>query len=222
MVNNKSVIIGYDAVSPLGTDMDVFDDSWAYYPNIMAQKGAFVLEPNYHGSANYGQAFAESIKGKYYELEVPDILAGVDALIAKGWVDPDKLGTIGWSNGGILSIALTTWTKRFKAAGIGAADVNWTSDYGNCSFGVSFDNYYFKGAPWDQLEHYIQKSPLFYLKDMKVPTIIFHGTEDTSVPYEQGWEYYRASSRSARRRCVSSSSPANPIAWANTPINLER
>ena len=177
---------------PLGTDMDVFDDSWAYYPNIMAQKGAFVLEPNYHGSANYGQAFAESIKGKYYELEVPDILAGVDALIAKGWVDPDKLGTIGWSNGGILSIALTTWTKRFKAAGIGAADVNWTSDYGNCSFGVSFDNYYFKGAPWDQLEHYIQKSPLFYLKDMKVPTIIFHGTEDTSVPYEQGWEYYRA------------------------------
>jgi len=177
---------------PTGTDMDAFDDSWAYSPNLMAQKGAFVLQPNYHGSAGYGQAFAESIKGKYYELEIPDIMNGVDELIKKGWVDPDRLGTIGWSNGGILSIALTTWTKRFKAAGVGAADVNWTSDYGNCAFGVCFDNYYFKGAPWDQLEHYIQKSPLFHLKDMKVPTIIFHGTEDTSVPYEQGWEYYRA------------------------------
>ena len=177
---------------PTGADMDAFDDSWAYSPNLMAQKGAFVLQPNYHGSAGYGQAFAESIKGHYYELEIPDIMNGVDELIKKGWVDPDRLGTIGWSNGGILSIALTTWTKRFKAAGVGAADVNWTSDYGNCAFGVCFDNYYFKGAPWDQIEHYIQKSPLFHLKDMKVPTIIFHGTEDTSVPYEQGWEYYRA------------------------------
>jgi hypothetical protein len=107
-------------------------------------------------------------------------------------VDPDRLGTMGWSNGGILTIGLSVWTDRFKVAGVGAADVNWTSDYGNCSFGVSFDNYYFKGTPWDELEHYIKKSPLFHLKNMKVPTIIFHGSEDTSVPYEQGWEYYRA------------------------------
>jgi len=177
---------------PTGVDMDAFSESWAAYPNLMAQRGAFVLEPNYHGSGGYGQKFAESIKGKYYELEIPDILAGVDELIKKGWVDGDKLGTLGWSNGGILTIALTTWTNRFKAAGVGAADVNWTSDYGNCAFGVCFDNYYFKGTPWDQLEHYIQKSPLFHLQEMKVPTIIFHGTEDTSVPYEQGWEYYRA------------------------------
>jgi len=177
---------------PTGVDMDAFSESWGAYPNLMAQRGAFVLEPNYHGSGGYGQKFAESIKGKYYELELPDILAGVDELIKKGWVDGDRLGTMGWSNGGILTIGLTTWTKRFKVAGVGAADVNWTSDYGNCAFGVCFDNYYFKGPPWTELEHYIQKSPLFHLQDMNVPTIIFHGTEDTSVPYEQGWEYYRA------------------------------
>lgn len=177
---------------PTGVDMDVFDESYAYYPNLMAQRGAFVLMPNYHGSGGYGQKFAESIKGRYYELEITDILRGVDWLVEKGLVDPERLATMGWSNGGILSIGLTTWTDRFKVAGIGAADVNWISDYGNCAFGVSFDNYYFKGAPWDELQHYIDKSPLFHLKEMKVPTIIFHGTEDTNVPYGQGWEYYRA------------------------------
>ena len=177
---------------PTGIDMNVFRESWAAYPNLITGRGAFVLRVNYHGSTGYGQKFVESIKGHYYEYEIPDILSGIDKLVAEGKVDVDKLGTMGWSNGGILSIGLTTWTDRFKVAGIGAADVNWISDYGNCAFGVSFDDYYFKGPPWEELDHYIEKSPLFHLKDVKVPTIIFHGTKDTSVPYEQGWEYYRA------------------------------
>jgi dipeptidyl aminopeptidase/acylaminoacyl peptidase len=177
---------------PTGWDSDAFDENWASYPNLLAQKGSFVFLPNYHGSGNYGQAWAESIKGRYYELELEDITKGIDVLIRKGMVDPDRLGTMGWSNGGILTIGLSVWTDRFKVAGVGAADVNWTSDYGNCAFGVSFDNYYFKGTPWDEIEHYILKSPLFHLKNMKTPTIIFHGSEDTNVPYEQGWEYYRA------------------------------
>ncbi|MGQ9802148.1 MAG: prolyl oligopeptidase family serine peptidase [Candidatus Saccharicenans sp.] len=177
---------------PMGIDLDSFESSYAYYPHLLTQKGCFVLMPNYHGSIGYGQEFAESIRGHYYDYDIEDMLKGIDYLVARGLVDPDKLGTMGWSNGGILSIALAVWTDRFKVAGIGAADVNWISDYGTCAFGVSFDNYYLLGPPWERPDYYIKLSPLFHFKDMKVPTIIFHGSEDTSVPFSQGLEHYRA------------------------------
>ena len=179
---------------PTGVDTIFFSESWASYPNLLSGKGAFVLKVNYHGSGNYGQAWAESIgKGKYYELEVPDIIAGVDMLIEKGMVDPDKQGIIGWSNGAILGIALVIeHPDRFKVVCPGAGDVNYSSDYGNCIFGPTFDNYYFGGPPWEIPQTYIDKSPLFHLDKVKTPWIVFFGTEDVNVPFEQGMEQYRA------------------------------
>ncbi|WP_138429286.1 S9 family peptidase [Fodinibius saliphilus] len=184
---------------PSGVDTDRWSDSWAYFPNIYSQKGAFVLNPNYHGSSNHGQEFVESIKGHYYEFEIPDIIAGIDMLEEKGMIDRDSLGVKGWSNGAILTTMLTVQHPNlFKAAAPGAGDVNWTSDYGTCAFGVSFDQSYFGGAPWDNTngkifnETYIQKSPLFEMEKVKTPTIIFHGSKDRAVPRDQGWEYYRA------------------------------
>ncbi|MGQ9835302.1 MAG: S9 family peptidase [Thermoanaerobaculaceae bacterium] len=177
---------------PAAAEQWVWKASWAYAPQLFTQRGAFVLLPNYHGSSHYGLSWVESIKGRYYELEVPDILRGVDALIAKGSVDPEQLGVLGWSNGAILTVALTVATNRFKAAVAGAGDVNWISDYGNCAFGVRFDNSYFGGPPWERLEHYIAKSPLFRLSQVTTPTLILFGTEDTSVPTEQGWQHFRA------------------------------
>ncbi|WP_456377845.1 S9 family peptidase [Lutibacter sp.] len=183
---------------PSGVDTDSWSERWSTYPNILAQRGAFVLKPNYHGSSNHGLSFVESIKGNYYEPELEDITKAIDLLDKKGMIDKNQLGTMGWSNGAILTTMLTVrYPTMFKFAAPGAGDVNWTSDYGTCRFGVSFDQSYFGGAPWDDVdgkfynENYIIKSPLFEIEKIKTPTIIFHGSEDRAVPRDQGWEYYR-------------------------------
>jgi dipeptidyl aminopeptidase/acylaminoacyl peptidase len=178
---------------PAGADFDEWDESWAYPANLMCQRGAFVFKPNYHGSSNYGLKWVESIGGgKYYDLEVPDIEKGVDHLVAKGLVDANQLGVMGWSNGSILTIALTVTTTRYKVAGAGAGDVEWASDWGNAHFGASFDNYYFGKSPLEDPQLYIKKSPFYRLDRVRTPTIIFFGTEDTNVPTQQGWMHYRA------------------------------
>ena len=158
----------------------------------------FVLKPNYHGSSNHGLSYVESIKENYYEPEMEDIIKGIEVLHNEGKIDKDQMGTMGWSNGAIITTMLTVrYPDMFKVAAPGAGDVNWTSDYGTCRFGVSFDQHYFGGAPWDDTngktynENYILKSPLFEIEKIKTPTIIFHGSEDRAVPRDQGWEYYR-------------------------------
>jgi dipeptidyl aminopeptidase/acylaminoacyl peptidase len=179
---------------PTGHDSDSWEDNWAYPANLLTQRGAFILRPNYHGSNNYGLKWVESICcGKYYDLETPDINAGVDYLIAKGIIDPDKIATLGWSNGSILSISLiTTYPERYKVASVGAGDVEWISDWGNVAFGDSFDSYYFGKSPMEDPELYIRKSPFFKMDKVKSPVLIFHGTADNQVPPAQSWSFFRA------------------------------
>ncbi len=178
---------------PFGHDSDSFSERWAYPHQLYTQRGAFILKPNYHGSSNYGLKFGESISGgKYNDLEWIDVEKGVDSLIAKGLVDPQMLGVLGWSNGSIITIELTTRTTRYKVAGAGAGNVNWSSDWGNAVFGDSFEQYYLGKRPMDDPQLYIRKSPLYRMDKVKTPTIIFFGTEDKQVPTEQGWQHYRA------------------------------
>lgn len=179
---------------PAGADHDAWSESWAYSQEIMNERDAFVLKTNYHGSSDYGLKWVESICcGHYYDLEIPDIEKGVDNLIAKGLVDPNKIGALGWSNGSILSIQLSvTDPDRYKVIAVGAGDVEWISDWANVDFGESFDNYYFGKSPLEDPQIYLQKSPIFKMDRVKSPTLIFHGTIDRQVPTEQSWTYYRA------------------------------
>lgn len=179
---------------PAAADTDSWDESYAYPHQLICQRGAFVFKPNYHGSSNYGLKFVESIKnGKYYEYPIEDIEKGVDYLIRRGLVDPERIGAFGWSNGSILSIGLSVHNpRRYKVIGAGAGNVEFISDWANVDFGHSFDTYYFGKSPLEDPLLYIKLSPFFKLNRVEAPTIIFFGTEDRNVPTDQGWSHYRA------------------------------
>ncbi len=177
---------------PMGADFDAWDESWAYAPNLLCQRGAFVLKPNYHGSSNYGLKWAESLAdGKYYELPLADVEKGVDALVARGLADPEKLGSMGWSNGAILTVALIAQNPRYKAASAGAGGAEWVGDWGACEFGMSFNNYYFGKSPLEDPQLYIKMAPLYQFDKVRTPTLLFQGTEDRVVPPHHGWAQFR-------------------------------
>lgn len=177
---------------PLGHDADTWNDSMGTPAHLFAQRGAFVLMPNYHGSSGYGLEFAESIAdGGYYTLPLEDILKGVNWLVARGNIDANKLGTMGWSNGAILSAALIVKDPRYKAASVGAGGAEWVADWGSCAFGQAFSNYYLGKAPVEDPDLYRKNAPLFEFGKVRTPTIFFHGTEDTAVPTHHSWVQYR-------------------------------
>jgi dipeptidyl aminopeptidase/acylaminoacyl peptidase len=201
---------------PSGTDYDAWEENWASYKTLLTQRGAFVLQVNYHGSAGYGLEWVESICcGKYYELERVDLENGVDHLINLGLVDPERLGTMGWSNGSILTTELITRSRRYKVASAGAGDVEWISDWANVEFGASFDNYYLGKAPYEDPDLYIAKSPYFRLKDVTTPTIIYTGTEDTNVPPSQSWSHFRVMQQAT-------STPVRFVLFPGEPHGLQK
>src|SRR5205807_1123152 len=141
----------------------------------------------------YGLKWATSIAaGKYYDLPLEDIERGVDSLIARGLVDADRLGTLGWSNGAILTTALITRTTRYKAAAPGAGGAEWVADWGTCEFGDSFDRYYFGNSPLQDPQLYIKMAPLYQFDKVRTPTLIFNGELDRVVPVHHAWTQYRA------------------------------
>lgn len=176
---------------PFSADRLVFEMNYGSPVHLYSALGYATLMVNYRGSSGYGEEFGRAIVGHYYEYDVMDILSGVDYLIKKGIADPEHLGLKGWSNGGILTAWITTETNRFKAAVPGAGDVNWISDFGNADIGIPFDIEYFGGRPWENLQHYLEKSPLFRMQRVTTPTLIFFGENDVRVPVEQGFQHFR-------------------------------
>jgi dienelactone hydrolase len=175
--------------------MDAWSDRWACPIQLHCQRGAFVLRVNYHGGSNYGLDFASSIAGggNYYQLPIEDIETGVDALIERGVVDKDKIGTLGWSNGAILTLALITHNPaRYQAAASGAGGFEWVADTSITSFGQSFNDYYFGAMPWENPAAYLTNAPYYHADRIRTPLIVFHGDADKSVPIHHGWMQFRA------------------------------
>jgi len=177
---------------PTGISRPAAFSSTSIYPiDIWTARGALVLEPNYRGSAGYGEAFRSLNVRNLGVGDAWDVLSGVDQLIKQGLADPDKVATMGWSQGGYISAYLTTHdSARFKAVSVGAGISDWMTYYVNTDI-TQFTRHYLKATPWDDPEIYAKTSPITYVKNAKAPTLIQHGATDQRVPPPNAYELYR-------------------------------
>jgi dipeptidyl aminopeptidase/acylaminoacyl peptidase len=163
-----------------------------YYPvEQFVAKGALVLRPNYRGSAGYGAAFRALNVRNLGVGDYADVISGVDYLIAQGYVDKDRVGSMGWSEGGYISAFITTSSDRFKAVSVGAGISDWMTYYVNTDI-TPFTRQYLKATPWDDPEIYRKTSPITYIAKAKTPTLIQQGDRDKRVPVPDSFELRQA------------------------------
>lgn len=164
--------------------------SYVYPVQQWLEKGAVILMPNYRGSAGYGEAFRSLNVGNLGVGDAWDVLSGVDHLVAEGFVDPDRMGSMGWSQGGYISAFLTTTSDAFAAISVGAGISNWMTYYVNTDI-HPFTRHYLQGTPWSDPEVYARTSPMTYINDASTPTLIQHGEFDRRVPTPNAYELYQ-------------------------------
>jgi dipeptidyl aminopeptidase/acylaminoacyl peptidase len=176
---------------PTGVDTPLLSGDRYYTVERFAAKGALILKPNYRGSAGYGAKFRALNVRNLGIGDYNDVISGVDSLIAKGIVDKDRAGSMGWSEGGYISAFITCYSDRFKAVSVGAGISDWMTYYVNTDI-HPFTRQYLKGTPWDDPEIYRKTSPITYVSRAKTPTLIQHGDQDKRVPPPNSYELYQA------------------------------
>lgn len=158
---------------------------------IWLANGALVLEPNYRGSAGYGEKFRALNVRNLGIGDAWDVIAGIDFLVAQGLADTNQVGAMGWSQGGYISAFLATHdSPRFKAISVGAGISDWMTYYVNTDI-HPFTRQYLKATPWDDPKIYADTSPITYIKGARTPTLIQHGENDARVPIPNAYELYQ-------------------------------
>ena len=164
----------------------VFNWEWQNF----AAKGYAVLYTNPRGSTGYGQDFVNGIQYSYPGKDYDDLMAGVDAAIAKGFIDKDNLFVCGGSGGGVLTAWIVGHTGRFRAAVSMRPVINWHSFVGTTDGHMWYRQ--FKKYPWEDPQEYAARSPLHYVANVTTPTMVMTGEADLRTPISQSEEFYRA------------------------------
>ncbi len=159
---------------------------------LYAAKGYVVLYINPRGSTSYGEDFANLIQHNYPGQDYDDLMSGVDAVIAKGFVDKDNLFVTGGSGGGVLTSWIVGKTNRFRAAVVAKPVINWYSFALTADMYTYFYKYWFPGLPWQYPEQYMKRSPISLVGNVKTPTMLLTGEADYRTPISETEQYYQA------------------------------
>ncbi|PYT65771.1 MAG: hypothetical protein DMG39_28245 [Acidobacteria bacterium] len=173
---------------PTGASLLTFNPT----EQILSANGYLVLEPNFRGSTGRGEKFAGANQNDWGDGDYKDDMSGVQAMVDKGWADPERLGAFGWSYGGYMTMWIDTQTNRFKAISPGAGLPDLYSMYSQTDIHRYMTMFFDSKAPWDNFQEYWDHSPMKYIANVKTPTMILHGQADTRVPIPQAEEFYRA------------------------------
>jgi dipeptidyl aminopeptidase/acylaminoacyl peptidase len=162
-----------------------------YNPIVFSTLGYFVLQPNPRGSYGQGETFTQANRKDFGYGDLRDILAGVDTVLNKYPVDPDRIGLDGWSYGGFMTMFALTQTHRFRAAVAGAGISDWLSYYGE----NSIDQWmipFFGASVYDDPAVYAKSSAIDFIKQVQTPTLLLVGDRDGECPAPQSFEYWHA------------------------------
>ena len=173
-----------------GGPWSMYSVAWSWAFQNFAANGYAVLWMNPRGSTGYGQDFVLGIQNSYPGKDYDDLMAGVDAALAKGFVDKDNLFVCGGSGGGVLTAWIVGHTDRFRAAVSMRPVINWHSFVGNTDGNSWYDQ--FKKYPWEDPMEYARTSPLTFVGNVVTPTMVMTGEADMRTPISQSEEYYRA------------------------------
>lgn len=155
-----------------------------------AANGFVLLYTNPRGSTGYGSAFGNAIKNAYPGKDYDDLMAGVDTVINRGFVDSNRLYVFGCSGGGVLTSWIVGHTNRFAAASANCPVTNWLSFVGTTDGPGWYNN--FAKYPWDDPSEHLKRSPLMYVGHVNTPTMLMTGVNDLRTPMGQTEEYYEA------------------------------
>ena len=166
-----------------------FGDRFDFGMQVWAAMGYVVVYTNPRGSTSYGEEFANLIHHAYPGDDFYDLNSGVDAAVAKGYIDTNNLFVTGGSGGGVLTCWMIEHTERFRAAASLYPVINWYS------FALTSDipwitKYWFPGLPWEKTENYNQRSLTNLLNKVKTPTLLMTGEADFRTPISEAEQFY--------------------------------
>jgi dipeptidyl aminopeptidase/acylaminoacyl peptidase len=153
----------------------------------MAAKGYVVLFPNPRGSSNYGQDFGNVIQYRYPGDDYGDLMAGVDAVLKRGYIDEKRLGVTGGSGGGLLTNWTITQTTRFAAAVSQRSIADWSGFWYTADFSL-FTPFWFRKAPWEDPADFVARSPITHVAKVRTPLMLIDGDDDLRTPPSDGGE----------------------------------
>ena len=179
--------------------LEIHGGPFAMYANTFAAEiqryaaeGYVTVWANPRGSTGYGEDFAKAIDQAYPGPDHEDLMSVVDAVIARGWVDPKRLFITGGSGGGVLSAYATGMTNRFAAAAVIKPVINWFTMALAGDIGIMVSRHWIRSNPWEEPQKYFDLSPIRVVGNVTTPTLVMVGEEDWRTPTWEAEQWYTA------------------------------